>query len=179
MKVLLGIKLILFIIFYLIVFVFTNKTINYGYIYSSMFIAFSCFMTLVTCLKYDVIKLIFEKEKKNKLIYSCIVIFIFFLFINLIYFIVPQFCDIQDWADLIYNEVDNIQENFLALFFLPVWYDDIDIAKMTLIETVFSIIFIIVAQIRENLEKEANQYENTTKYGMIGYVFDKMLKYIY
>lgn len=179
MKIVLGKRLILFIIFYLFVFVFTNKTINYSYIYSNMFVAFSCFMTLVTCLKYDVIKLIFEKAKKNKLIYSCIVIFIFFLFINFIYFIVPQFCDIQDWADLLYNEVDNIQENFLALVFLPVWYDDIDIAKMTLIETVFSIIFITVAQIRENLEKEANQYESTTKYGIIGYVFDKMLKFIF
>ena len=137
MKILLGIKLILFIIFYIFVFVFTNETINNGYIYSSMFIAFSCFIALVTCFKYDIIKLIFEKAKKYKLIYSSIVIFMFFLVINLIYSIVPQFCNIHDWADLIYNEVDNTQDNFLALVFLPVWYDDIDISKMTLIEAVF------------------------------------------
>ena len=179
MKVLLGIKLILFIIFYIFVFVFTNETINNGYIYSNMFIAFSCFITLVTCFKYDMIKLIFEKARKNKLIYSSIVIFIFFLFINLVYYFVPQFCDIQDWANLIFNEVENIQENFLALVFLPVWYDDIDIAKMTLIESVFSIIFVILAQIRENFEREANQYERVTKYGIIGYIFDKILKFIF
>ena len=179
MKVLLGIKLILFIIFYISVFVFTNETINNGYIYSNMFIAFSCFITLLTCFKYDMIKLIFEKARKYKLIHSSIVIFIFFLFINLIYFIIPQFCDIQDWAHLIFDKVHNIPKNFLALVFLPVWYDDINIAKMTLIESVFSIIFVILAQIRENFEKEANQYEGITKYGIIGYIFDKVLKFIF
>ena len=179
MKILLGIKLILFIIFYIFVFVCTNETINNGYIYSSMFIAFSCFIALVTCFKYDIIKLIFEKAKKYKLIYSSIVIFMFFLVINLIYSIVPQFCNIHDWADLIYNEVDNTQDNFLALVFLPVWYDDIDISKMTLIEAVFSIIFVIIAHLRENFEKIANQYEEVTKYGIIGYICDKILKFIF
>ena len=53
-------RFVLLIIFYVAIFVFTSETMETAYWFSSMFIAFSCFLALVTCFKYDAFKSVVE-----------------------------------------------------------------------------------------------------------------------
>ncbi len=179
MKILLGLRVILLIILFTIVFLVTNETITFAYWYSDVFILFTCFLALITCFKYDAIKYIFEKVKKHKFIFATIVVIAFFTLVNLIYYFVLQFCEIDDWYSHISSHSENEVEVLLSFAFLPEWYSDINVFNMTLLETIFSLIFIIIAQAREKLEQKANQYATATKYGVIGYILDRLVKNIF
>ena len=179
MKILLGLRVILLIILFTIVFLVTNETITFAYWYSDVFILFTCFLALITCFKYDAIKYIFEKVKKHKFIFATIVVIAFFTLVNLIYYFVPQFCEIDDWNNHISAHSENEAEVLLSFAFLPEWYSDINVFNMTLLETIFSLIFVIIVQAREKLEQKANQYATATKYGVIGYILDRLVKNIF
>ena len=172
-------RFVLLIIFYVAIFVFTSETMETAYWFSSMFIAFSCFLALVTCFKYDAIKTVLEKAKKHKYIYAIGIVIAFAILINLIYYIVPQYCEIEDWQYLVYMGSENEKDKLLAFIFMPYFYDELNILKITLAEGIFSFAFIALAKIREKLEEKAKQYESITKFGIIGYLTERLIKDIF
>lgn len=179
MVIALILRFVLLIIFYVAIFVFTSETMETAYWFSSMFIAFSCFLALVTCFKYDAIKTVLEKAKKHKYIYAIGIVIAFAILINLIYYIVPQYCEIEDWQYLVYMGSENEKDKLLAFIFMPYFYDELNILKITLAEGIFSFAFIALAKIREKLEEKAKQYESITKFGIIGYLTERLIKDIF
>ena len=163
-----------------IVYLDINSIISLYPWHSNVFILFTSFIALIICFKYDVIKYIFEKVKKHKFIFSLIAIIVFFAIINLIYYYVPQFFEIQNLNYLDYIEEDDGLEIAKSFVFLPEWFDaDLNVFTMTLFESIFSFVFIIIAQAREKLEQKANQYATITKYSIFGYIFDRIVKNIF
>ena len=172
-------RIVLLIILFAIVFFITNGTIKFAYWLSNVYIMFTCFLALIICFKYDALKYIFEKLKKRKFLYSTLVIIGFFALINLIYYFVTKNYVIDDWYDLYYIQSKNAQKLLLSFIFIPEYYSDINIFKMTLLEAVFSFVFIIIAQLREKLESKVKNHVSFTNYGAIGYVLDRVIKNIF
>lgn len=172
-------RIILLIILFVIVFLITKGTITFAYWYSTVYIIFTSFLALLICFKYDALKYIFEKTKKRKFLYSTIVIISFFVLINLIYYFGPKNYVIDDWYDLYYSQSKNAEKVLLSFIFIPEYYGDINILKMTLLESIFSFAFIIIAQLREKMEKKVKNYASITNYGVIGYVLDRVIKNIF
>lgn len=176
MGILWGVRLLILIVIYLSVFKYPVEVLV-GNLYSNMYIAFTALLAIVTSLKYDVIKQIIEKKKKNKYIYAVIFIVGVFLIFNIIYYIIPLDDSIEDWELVALDENENRELDFI---FLPRFHNDaIKIFNMTSLEMIFSICFVILAKIREKMQIKLDNNKNIKIFGKVGYILEKIEKIIY
>ena len=117
-----------------------------SYILSNLNIAFIIFFTLITSFKYNILKENIENENKNKFLKCTIIVIISFIIINAIYIIVPKCYEINDFL-IIDDELHKLR--LMDFIFLPKYYEDINILKMTCLETIFSLILVYIAYLRE------------------------------
>lgn len=160
-------KLIILLI--LMFFFFANgaSVITNGYVLSNMHIVFVLMFSIIVSCKYDVLRFFIEKKEKNKYFWCMIFIILFFAIINLYFIFMPQRYDINNWFYTYYNS-DFSESEMLDFMFLPEFYDSINIFKMTLLESIFSSIFVYIAYLREKKE-----------IGKTAYILDRILKKIY
>lgn len=160
-------KLIILLI--LMFFFFANGAgvITNGYVLSNMHIVFVLMFSIIISCKYDVLRTFIEKKRNNKYFWCMIFIILFFAIINLYFIFMPQRYDISNWFYTYYNS-DFSSSEMLDFMFLPEFYDSINIFKMTLLESIFSSIFVYIAYLREKKET-----------GKTAYILDRILKKIY
>lgn len=161
----LVIKAIILCIILLLCFNVDNSIIFNGYALSNMHIAFILCFAIITSYKYYIFKLCIENRSKNKFLKTAIFLIIFFIIINVIYIIVPKNIEVNNWME----NLSRGQEIKLRDFtFLPYYFNTINILKMTAIETIFSLILVYIAYIREK-----------KKAGYFSYILDRILKTSY
>lgn len=142
-----------------------NSMIFNGYALSNMHIAFTLCFAIITSYKYYVLKSCIESKSKNKFLKTAIFLIFFFIIINAIYIIVPKKVEVNNWMENIKRGQETKLKDFA---FLPYYFNSLNILKMTTIETIFSLILIYLAYIREK-----------KKTGYITYVLDRILKISY
>lgn len=178
MGILLSLRGIGFFIYTGLVFGLTQETIFTVRYNSNIHIAFICLLAIVMCFKYDIIKIIFETCKKYKLIFSMIVIIVVFALINLLY-IIPLDFEPKNWLDMAYNGETHLAKEIDHFIFLPEFIDTLNIFNMTLIESIFSIIYVIIAKVRESINENVNTGIYKPIYGQVGYILERLTKDIY
>lgn len=140
-----------------------NSIIFYnGYALSNLHIAFIIILALLTSFKYNILKVKIESKDKNKFLKCAIIIIAMFTIINAIYFIIPKYYEINNWFLTNYESVD---KSLIDLIFIPKYYKSLNIFKMTFLETIFSLVLVYIAYLRENKTN-----------GYITYILEKILK---
>ena len=136
--------------------IFTSNTL------SRMHIVFIFLFTIIITLKYDLIKDKIEIKSKFKYAFCVAYIILFFTVINAIYSFLPNILNTQNWYLTEYN---NSEEMVLDFIFLPKYYNTLNIMKITIYESIFSIVFILLSYIKEKIQC-----------GKIAYVIEQILK---
>ncbi len=148
-------KGILFLIVMFICISNNGAIIRNGFVLGNMHIAFVFALAIITSCKYNVIKYYLESKKKNKYIYAIIATLLFFALINIAPIFLTEGNSINNWLLSDYNKYqDDIQ--IRDFMFLPIYYNSLNILLMTICETVFSLILIWVAYVREEKQMRRN-----------------------
>ena len=132
-----------------------------GYHYSNIILGFIFTFTIITSIKYCILRYSFESKSKHKSFYSIAIIIVFFIVLNGIYTLVPNYYQVKDWYET---------QSLADFILLPKYYNilGINILKMTIYESIFSLVLVIFESIRSK-----------TKIGKVGYVLERLLKFCF
>lgn len=155
-------KVIVLLIAIIVCLDFNNSIIFTKNALSKMHIAFIFLFVIIITFKYDLIKNKIESKSKFKYAFCVAYIILFFTVINAIYSFLPNFLNIQNWY---LTEYTNSEEMFLDFIFLPKYYNTLNVKKITIYESIFSIGFILLSYLKEKIQC-----------GKTAYIIEQILK---